>query len=213
MKKLLILMLVLGMASLANAGLIELSVDGEAAPSEITLLPSEYITLDITIGDTLFAGGDLMITLSTADGALDNSGVTFEANPMTRYWFGDPYYMWYDGNRAWGAPYVVGLSELQKVVVSGGNIDYNTLGNMTLADNIIFHCEKQPGDVIVELVAYSDLIYYTYVMVDDAPVVDTIETLYTEGTVLDTITVHQIPEPTTIALLGLGSLFLLRRRK
>ena len=32
-------------------------------------------------------------------------------------------------------------------------------------------------------------------------------------TVLDTITITQIPEPMTIALLGLGSLFLLRRRK
>jgi hypothetical protein len=32
-------------------------------------------------------------------------------------------------------------------------------------------------------------------------------------TVLDTLTIHQIPEPMTLALLGLGGLFLLRRRK
>ncbi len=32
------------------------------------------------------------------------------------------------------------------------------------------------------------------------------------GTVLDTLTVHQIPEPMTFALLGLGGLFLRRRK-
>lgn len=32
-------------------------------------------------------------------------------------------------------------------------------------------------------------------------------------TVLDTLTIHQIPEPMTLALLGLGSLIMLRRRK
>jgi len=35
----------------------------------------------------------------------------------------------------------------------------------------------------------------------------------TTGGILDSLTIHQIPEPMTIALLGLGSLFLLRRRK
>jgi hypothetical protein len=34
----------------------------------------------------------------------------------------------------------------------------------------------------------------------------------TTGVIEDTLTIHQIPEPTTIALLGLGGL-LLRRRK
>ncbi|MHC4083626.1 MAG: PEP-CTERM sorting domain-containing protein [Planctomycetota bacterium] len=32
-------------------------------------------------------------------------------------------------------------------------------------------------------------------------------------TLLDTLTIHQIPEPMTLALLGLGGLFVLRRRK
>jgi opacity protein-like surface antigen len=35
----------------------------------------------------------------------------------------------------------------------------------------------------------------------------------TTATILDSLTIHQIPEPMTIALLGLGGLFLLRRRK
>jgi hypothetical protein len=33
------------------------------------------------------------------------------------------------------------------------------------------------------------------------------------GTLLDTLTIHQVPEPTTLALLGLGGLLALRRRK
>jgi hypothetical protein len=33
------------------------------------------------------------------------------------------------------------------------------------------------------------------------------------GAILDTVTIHQTPEPMTIGLLGLGGLALLRRRR
>jgi hypothetical protein len=35
----------------------------------------------------------------------------------------------------------------------------------------------------------------------------------TSGTVVHTLTIHQVPEPMTLMLLGLGSLFLVRRKK
>ncbi len=46
----------------------------------------------------------------------------------------------------------------------------------------------------------------------DGPGVVIITLLDTGGNVLDTITVSQIPEPMTVALLGLGGLFLRRRK-
>jgi len=56
----------------------------------------------------------------------------------------------------------------------------------TLIDLITLHCEG-PGDVLISLVGSTD-------------------------GVLDTQIIHQIPEPMTIALLGLGGLFLRRRK-
>jgi hypothetical protein len=60
--------------------------------------------------------------------------------------------------------------------------------NMLLIRSYIFHCEGQ-GDV-------------TLVLVD-----------YETGEVVDTQVIHQIPEPMTLALLGLGALVMARSRK
>ena len=48
MKKLLVLMLVLAMASLANAQLV-FTLNGEPQPDEITILPSDIIELDLEL--------------------------------------------------------------------------------------------------------------------------------------------------------------------
>lgn len=46
-----------------------------------------------------------------------------------------------------------------------------------------------------------------------APNIDVVATLYTgDGTYVDSFVIHQIPEPVTMALLGLGTLFLRRRK-
>lgn len=55
----------------------------------------------------------------------------------------------------------------------------------TLVDNMIFHCEGI-GDVVILL---FDI----------------------DGNLLDTQVIHQIPEPVTVALLGLGALFIRRK--
>ena len=57
-------------------------------------------------------------------------------------------------------------------------------------DNFIFHCE-QPGDAMIKLWITPDGVTMT---------------------LQDTVIIHQIPEPASMLLLGLGGL-LLRRRK
>ena len=71
MRKLLVLALVLGVVGLANAGL-QISVNGEVAPDEITLVKSQTIILDITASGGQLGSGfflDLM-----GPGLIDVSG-------------------------------------------------------------------------------------------------------------------------------------------
>lgn len=206
MKKLLVLMLVLGMASFANAT-ITLSVNGEVADDSIELTPSDVVTLDIFIGDVDLAGGTFQVLLNNAQGALDYSGITFEVLPLTRMWVS----YWLPVNVAWEAPWRViqDQSDAQGVMIAGMNLTNNTVGPYTLMDDLIFHCEEAT-DVTIELVAYGDIFAWTY---DAAGVKQAeVEILYAAGTLIDSIYVYQ-PEPMTIALLGLGGLFLRRRRK
>ena len=172
MKKMLILMLVLGLASSANAALTLVSSAGNV------LSPGNFT--DIGIHNDTAAPGQGLITFLAFDAVTSGSwtGVeTFHTPPSlgpggTSYYYGiDP-----------GLPVVVDLWYSDAAVSStdpygvGVLVDYG------------FECTGL-GDVVI------------YLLADDL------------STVLDTITIHQIPEPMTIALLGLGGLFLLRRRK
>lgn len=195
MRKLLALTLILGLASVANAGLT-LSVNGLPAPDEITLEPSDTIVLDIDC-DVELGGGDLAIILSNAQGALDWSGIIFDDfGPMGRggTWFSGPW----DG--AWQ---VQASSTPQALYFNGGNASMNRQPPFKLMDGLIFHC-VEPTDVIIDLVAVSDVIYFG---ADQLPYPH-----YTEGELIDSIYVVQ-PEPMTLSLLGLGGLALLRRRR
>ena len=180
MKKLMVLMLVLGMASLANASII-LSVNGDPAPDQITLFPSDWITIDmhLTAGENI-TGYDVAFVLSNAQAAFDWSGITF---PTV---FDLP-----------GA--VVPVPTPQNVRVTASQIFSPAIpGPLVLVDELLLHCEEET-DVVLNLVVMGT----TRIDGGDIPV----------GTILDTITIHQVPEPATIALLGLGGLALLRRRK
>ena len=162
MKKLLVLMLVLGLVSAANA-VISLSVNGLDPGEEHTINPSDEIVLDVSS---------------------DNS----------------------DGYSFWLYIYDIPVRTLSNGRVTQGNLsvinlagryqDYDYYG-VTIADSggalvpgtgfeVDFHCDG-PGDVLVELLAFSDY------------------------ALIDSLVIHQ-PEPMTIALLGLGGLFLRRRK-
>lgn len=200
MKKLLVVLTVLAMATVANAAL-KISVGGVVDPPEssITLFPSDYVELDITgdgqdvnptpylliIGPGSINGGSMLYDQGPPPSAY---AVYLDAEAKRDEW--DPTktvgeYL-ADFAATWGVPGLADLSNAQ--IISDKPTPPPTTG--TLVDDIMFHCEGY-GDVLIRLVGWDDNgEMYNY----------------------DTMVIHQIPEPATMLLLGLGSL-LLRRRK
>lgn len=178
MKKFVVLMLVLCFAVTANASL-QISVMGNPDPvdSEIILMPSDVITLDIHGTDVVaeyymlivdgvqghISGGDIMQGNASGD--------------MTPYL---PYLL----------PYIQKAAPPMNGIAGFIGITTENPLNGAVVDYIDFHCEGI-GDAVVELWTSGDTVVWE---------------------LSDQLLIHQIPEPMTITLLGLGGL-LLRRRK
>jgi len=178
MKKLLALVLVLGLTSLASADLI-FTVNGEPQPAIIQLKPSETIELDLELstGENIL-GYDLTYRLSNPLAELVTGQIVFPAM--------------FDLQGS-----LVGTPTPQSVRMSATQLFSSALvGPQDLMHSLILHCLGE-GSVLLEIV------------VSGTTVVDG-ETLPL-GSVLHTLEIKQIPEPVTIALLGLGSLFLRKR--
>ena len=186
MKKLLIFMLVLGMASLVNAlpTSLQISVDGVEEPidSDIWLLPTETIELDIWTTAEIYSEGGLegyfVIAVDSGYGSLSGGLLAAPWTETSNSMYGAG-----SGN-SYLTPPEQGILGAIGTLLSEGN---GMTG--TIFDSIIFHCEA-PGDAYVNL-------YWT--------------DFSTLG-LLDTVIIHQIPEPMTVLLLGLGGLFLRRRK-
>jgi len=212
MRRLLALVLVLGLASVANAGLM-LSVNGEPAPDEITLAPSDSIILDIQVMDGTELGGFDLAVQMQGPGSLDPANVVFEQTPNTRQYFGAPFNMWVTDVRAWGSGDVATIdASADALRISAGNLDFNTVGPYTLMDGLLFHCEGE-GDVLIELIALDTTVYTLIEEGEGVGTIDGVGQIYDAGAVVDSILIHQIPEPMTLSLLAMGGLALLRRRR
>jgi hypothetical protein len=168
MKKLLIFVLVLGLASTANA-LLQLSVNGATdGPENVTVVdlePSETVVIDV-YSDQPLPDEFWLVVDAGGTGLVDILGWTLNIPPapitmvLTDYGAG-----WYNG----------AMPEPSATAGIGSWFD------------IELHCLGE-GDV------------------------DILLTDPTSYVLIDTVTLHQVPEPATMLLLGLGGLFLRRRK-
>lgn len=181
MKKFLVLLMVLGIATTASAAL-QLSINGDMDPrdSKYTIEPGDHLVLGIwtdskfeTVEEAYFA------LLAPTALATISGGVPAEWTILI-----------YDD-------------------AAGNGI------NVPPGDNGVFgYIATPPGAVFSANMLLIDLIDFRCEDVGDAKI-----TLYSlDGETgdllgeLDSVIIHQIPEPMTMALLGLGGLFLRRRK-
>lgn len=186
-KKLLIFMLVLGMASAANANLL-ISVGGVVDPpdTEIFLMPSQEVIIDI-MGDGRPTGADFWL-IPDGYGSVGGGVMLYTGNlsVLSTYTLGDG-----SGVVEWLN--VSGYPDAKNTVYMGfGNAPEALPLNGKLVDEIIFHCDGIPPEAPFDSVL--TLVDSTLAVIEDIQII------------------HQIPEPMTIALLGLGGLFLRRRK-
>ena len=185
MKKLLVLMMVLGMASMASAA-IQISVNGALDVDEITIAVSDTITIDIwNAGTGTEFGGQIDFDYyvdfyypSEGGYTLSNQRLGPAAGDSTDF----PSMLKDDST--YPPP-----SDYRELWIWQGwaQSSTETVGAMYLLD---LHCELEGVTVQIDLWDGRNLA---------APV--------------DSLIIHQIiPEPMTIALLGLGGLFLRRRK-
>ena len=186
MKKLLIVLTVLAMATVANAALTaSISVNGVVDPpdTQIILEPSDTVIIDIHAWNNVSVMSTFLVMQGL--GALDASNLTLweqskYTQPSTAY----------DDLKAileeMGYANISQIADLDIMDIS----EPFTTPNGKVLDGLVFHCE-----------GYDRLIPDVVLTLFDADL-----------NVLDSQVIHQIPEPVTFALLGLGGLFLRRRK-
>jgi len=170
MKKLLVLLMVLGLATSAQAAL-SLSLDGEAAPAEITIATSTTVVIDVQSSDV--EPWDGLLAIVDVGSAIEDMSPSLYGEwvpPMTASGIGEL------------GSYSVITPEIWELHV--GSVQGAVVAGTQFA--IAFHC-MGIGDTTVVLTDFD---------------LNTIQTMI----------IHQIPEPMTLALLGLGGLFLRRRK-
>jgi len=181
MKKLLAVLMVLSIASVASAGL---TIVGEPMDP---LMQSDEVVISIAGVAPQPANVDAWFIL---EGPGTNSGgmMTYPGDVafMVQYVTDD------EGILSWLGG--LGYNTTNAYYLSFGDSQARPLDTFpNVVDGIVFHCDG-PGDVTLKLVNIFD---------DGSGAVIT---------PYDEVVIHQIPEPMTLGLLGLGGLFLRRRK-
>lgn len=209
-------MLVLGITSVASAGIVDVVIVGEgslghAGTSSDPLEPSETIEIAIVLNHNPYAGYPSYdgYLLSSMDFDLHISGPgSLSAGTTTKT--GDP--VWQVNSLL--SPFVVnddgdvsnGLDQMTSVALTP--VDGSADG--ILVWDLIIHCDGT-GPLTIDLTLNGLSEYSPYKTPAGAPYPDGWLPL-TEGDLGDLVIHQVVPEPITIALLGLGGLLLRRRR-
>jgi hypothetical protein len=200
MKKFICVLVFLAMVNVANAGIVDLvisSLNGQpiAPVKEITIKQTDIINMDIiytpTPGSTLFGLSVDIFADNRQVGTLNASEPTWptgvwDMNPPMSGTQANP-----DGSvGVWASAAAAGLT--------GG----------IAVDHILFHCDA-PGNVVLLMMRPNENLPPGYTIELDSAGNPVSIGGYGAGVI-----VHQlIPEPMTLTLLGLGGLFLARRKR
>lgn len=195
MKKFICVLVFLAMVNVASAGMVDLwitSVDGTPINpvKDITIKPSQVVDLTLVftgVGETLYSlSMDAVIGNDVESAEWQNvAGIVRFAD------YSDPVF----NQIALHGDDLLGFSLAAGLANGAGN-------GVAVASNILLHCTK-PGDISITLVLNPSL-----------PASDSIVLPSGEMPVLGSgVFIHQIPEPMTLTLLGLGGLFLARRKR
>jgi hypothetical protein len=178
MKKLLILVLVMGVATTANATLTLVSSAGDTLDPDGVLFPSTTV---IGIHNDLAEPGQGLITYPV---------ISVGAVPLGK---------WTGVANVYAPPSLGGTNTYYGVMDL-----MNGMGDLDIWQSDLAAASTDPYGIGI-------LADYEFECLGEGPVVisllgdDTV-------TVLDSITINQVPEPITFGLLGLGGLFLRRRK-
>jgi hypothetical protein len=163
---------------------IELDIEGDGGDINPTPYLLVFGPADINLGTILYAPGSTMAFYLDAEAKAIENGFVMEngVDPDVPAYLAQFMLDWN----------LTGLTDLSNAqIVSDSTSPPPTTG--TLVDSIIFHCGG-PGTVLIRMV-YWEEVEGVYVIKD-----------------YDTLSITQLPEPMTIGLLGLGALFLRRRK-
>jgi hypothetical protein len=185
MKKLLVLALVLSMATMASAALtLEINVSGAVANQDgsYTIAPSDHLVIGITTPGGVLTDADQGDFVMVSNIGL--GAISGGVVENSAVWWTNTLA---DDAVAFGAPVPEGMNGVAgSVAIMGFTIPAASL----LFSGIDFHCEAN-GDTVITIYQHD---------------------WSTPGQILDSVVIHQIPEPITMTLLGLGGLFLRRRK-
>jgi len=217
MKKLLALLIILGTVNIAGAAVLKVvPVDvglseGRLGSQQDVLLPSDVIGLAIVLENNPFYIGEVAYPeyngyyLSSMDVDLEVSGAATLL--VGEDMFGNPLL----GVNAGLSPFTwTGIAGNAIAKMSGVALTPIGPGEQDIIWDLLLHCDGL-GVFVIDLTLNGLSEYAEYEKTASGG--SWVWAAMTEGDLGDLVIYTGIPEPMTIALLGLGGLFLLRRRK